>query len=85
MTKTGAPSFIRDLALFLAGRPTRQGLLGYRASRTVQRRANHLLEKQCEKHLTCRERSELEGYAFAERLMRLIKARVRARQMTNDQ
>jgi hypothetical protein len=77
-TKTKTRGFIKDLAIFLATEPTRAELLSYRAPKSVQRRANELLEKQNEGDLTYEERQELEEYGYAERLMRLIKARARA-------
>lgn len=75
-----SPSFVSELAEFLASEPTAQQLLDYRPSKTVQRQACRLLEKQNEGPISPDEHRELDEFAYAERLMRLIKARVRLAQ-----
>jgi hypothetical protein len=73
-------SFISELAEFLASRPTREQLLVYRPSQHWQRRASNLLQKQNEGTISPEERQELEEFAHAERLIRLIKSRLHASQ-----
>ena len=66
-----------ELADFLVSRPSREQLLKYRPSKTLQRRASELLLKQNEGEISLEERRELDQFAFAEVLMRLIKAKAR--------
>jgi hypothetical protein len=72
------PRFTEELAAFLASRPTREQLLDYRPSEAVQRRARELLQKQNDGDLSYEERQELDEFAYAERLIRLVKARLHA-------
>ena len=71
-------SFASEFAEFLASQPTRQDLLAYRPSQHWQRRAGELLQKQNEGAISREEKQELEEFAHAERLIRLIKARLRS-------
>jgi len=80
-TKTRT-TFGAELASFLARRPTREQLLDYRPSMTFQRRAELLLQKQSDGGISFDERQELEEFAHAERLMRLIKAKLRSARPT---
>ncbi len=66
-----------ELADFLVSRPSREQLLKYRPSETVQQRASELLLKQNAGEISLKERRELDQFAFAEVLMRLIKAKLR--------
>jgi hypothetical protein len=75
-----AASFSEELAAFLASRPTRAQMLAYRPSQHAQERARALLERQNEGPLSHEEQQELEEFAHAERLIRLIKAMVRSPQ-----
>jgi len=76
-------SFTEELAAFFASRPTRQQLLAYRPSRGVQRRAAELLLKQNEGEVSYEEAQELDEFAHAERLMRLLKAQLRGAKAPN--
>ena len=67
----------KELADFLASQPNRLQILKYRPSTTVQQRASELLLKQNEGEISSEERRELDQFAFAEVLMRLIKAKLR--------
>jgi hypothetical protein len=71
--------FVHELAEFLASSPTAERLLDYRPSKRAQRRAEELLLKQNEGVVSREERQELDEFAHAERLLRLIKAKLRAR------
>jgi hypothetical protein len=73
-------SFTDELADFLASLPSREQLLNYRPSPPWQRRASKLLQKQNEGPISLEEQQELEEFAHAERLMRLVKARLRTSQ-----
>ncbi|MBY0524457.1 MAG: hypothetical protein K2R98_13710 [Gemmataceae bacterium] len=70
-------SFTEELAAFFASQPTREAILAYRPSKRVQRRAALLLQKQNDGEASHEERQELEAFAHAERLMRLLKAQLR--------
>ena len=74
----GATRFTKELAAFLASRPTREQLLAFRPSEEVQQRAREMLQKQNDGLLSPEERQELDALVHAERLMRLVKARLRA-------
>lgn len=71
------PSYLQELASFLASSPSRQELVNYHPSKSVQRRASQLLGKKNEGKISYEEEQELEEFAHAERLMRLIKVRLR--------
>ena len=76
-TKT-SPSFLKELAEFLASRPTATEMLSFRPSRKVQILAERLLQKQNDGEITFEESQQLDEFAHCERLLRLIKARLHA-------
>jgi hypothetical protein len=77
-------SFVEELAVFLASQPTREELLKYHPSPPVARRAEQLLQKQNDGRISPDELQELEELAHAERLMRLIKARLRGKRVPSS-
>ncbi|HMC64856.1 MAG TPA: hypothetical protein VKI65_07940 [Gemmataceae bacterium] len=74
-----APGLVAEVAEFLSSRPSREQLLDYHPSEAAQRRAEELLQKQNDGEISREERHELEEFALVERLMRLVKARLRVR------
>jgi hypothetical protein len=68
-----------QIADFLAACPSREELLRYRPSAEVQERARKLLRKNGDGSITKSELWELDQYEHAEMLMRLVKARLRAK------
>jgi hypothetical protein len=83
MAQIEAPvGFVQELAEFLSSQPSRQKLLAYRPSKSIQQRARQLLLKQNEGDISYSELQELEEFAVAERLVRLIKARLRSARST---
>jgi len=75
-------SVVEELAEFLASQPTRTELLNYHPSAYAVRRAEELLQQQNEGRIARDEQLELEELAHAERLMRLIKARLRRKRVS---
>ncbi len=71
------PRILDELSTFLASTPTREQLLAFRPSEGLQQRARELLDKSAEGNLSSEERRDLDEFAHAERLMRLVKARLR--------
>lgn len=69
---------VEEIADFLASCPAPDELLRFRPSPQTQARAEELLEKLKDGCLSAEERKELDQFEQAERLMRLVKARVRA-------
>jgi hypothetical protein len=76
--RTATSSFAQELAEFIASRPTREEFLAFHPSEGVQRHAAKLLQKQNDGEVSYEERQELEEFTYTERLIRLIKARLRA-------
>jgi hypothetical protein len=72
---------IDELAQFLASAPSREQLLEYRPSTDVQDWARELLDKQNEGTISQEEQQELNQFEHFERLMRLVKARLRLAQV----
>jgi hypothetical protein len=70
---------LEEIADFLASGPSPEAFLQFRPSRQTQDRADELLERLKEGSLSAAERGELDQYEQAERLMRLVKARIHAR------
>ena len=70
---------VEEIADFLASCPAPDELLRFRPSSETRARAEELLEKLKDGCLSTEERKELELFEHAERLMRLVKARVQAR------
>ncbi len=84
MTKSQVSTeFLEELADFLVSCPSRKELLAYRPSKVVQCRSSELLTKQNEGEITLEEKWELDQFAWAEVLMRLIKAKLRLRHHQN--
>lgn len=71
-------SLLDELATLFAGAPTPEMILEFRPSRSSIDRANRLLEMSRNNSLDEDARQELEQ---AERLMRLVKARIHANQI----
>jgi hypothetical protein len=72
-------SVLEEIADFLASGPSSEELLQFRPSLQTQSRAQELLEKLKDGRLSAEEGRELDQYEHAERLMRLVKARIHAR------
>ena len=68
---------LEEVADFLASRPTPDEILDFRPSNAAQERARELLAKSSAGELTLEEDQELAQFDQIERLMRLLKARVR--------
>jgi hypothetical protein len=71
-------SAIEEIADFLASGPSPEELLQFRPSPETQARAEELLEKLKDGCLSAEERAELDQFEQVERLMRFVKARIRA-------
>lgn len=69
---------LQEVADFLAGRPTPDEILDFRPSSAAQERARELLARSNAGELTLEEDQELAQFDQIERLMRLLKARIRA-------
>lgn len=74
-------SLFDELPTLFAGAPTREMILEFRPSPSSIDRANRLLEMSCSHALDEDARQELEQFEHTERLMRLVKARLRANQI----
>jgi hypothetical protein len=70
---------LEEVADFLATGPSPEAFLQFRPSPKTQARAEELLDKLKEGHLSEDERGELNQFEQAERLVRLVKARIHAR------
>jgi hypothetical protein len=70
---------LEEIADFLASGPPPDAMLRFRPSLQLQAQAQELLEKLKDGRLSGEERRELDQFEFAERLMRLTKARIHAR------
>lgn len=66
-----------EIAEFLASAPTREQLLKFRPSEQLQQRIRDLLAKQNAGKATAEDQRELDQIEHAERLMRMVKARIR--------
>jgi hypothetical protein len=69
---------IEEIAEFLATSPGPDELLQFRSSPTILARAEELLEKLKDGCISAAEREDLDQFEQAERLMRLVKARIQA-------
>ncbi len=69
---------VEEIADFLASGPGPDDLLRFRPSPETRARAEELLEKLKDGCLSAQERQEMDQFEQAERLMRLVKARVQA-------
>ncbi len=70
-----------EVAEFLASSPTLDALLNYRPSQEAQQRAQELLWKLSNGHLSEEEQQELDQFEHVEMLMQLVKAKARLRAM----
>jgi hypothetical protein len=77
-TVRSQPTFGGELALLIASQPTRNRLLQFRPSERIKRRAERLLQKLNDGNITYEEQQELEEFAHTERVVRLMKAQIRA-------
>ena len=73
------PRLVDEIADFLASSPTREQLLSFRPSETVQQHARELLTKSSQGTLSAEEDRELSQLEQAELLMRLVKSRIHSR------
>lgn len=71
------PTFLDEVADFLAGQPTREELLDYRPSSQAQLRYEVLLKAARDGQLSHEEAAEMQQFEQAEILIRMIKARLR--------
>jgi hypothetical protein len=69
---------LEEIADFLASGPSPEELLQFRPSSQTQARAEELLDGLKDGCLSAEERRELDQFEQAERLMRLVKARIQA-------
>jgi hypothetical protein len=69
---------IEEIADFLASGPSPAEMLQFRPSLQTQSRAAELLDKLKDGILSAEERRELDQFEQVERLMRFVKARIRA-------
>jgi hypothetical protein len=79
-TSPGTFGALEEIADFLASGPSPDDLLQFAPSQPIQARAQELLAKSKDGDVSAEERRELEQFEQAERLMRLVKARIRAGQ-----
>jgi hypothetical protein len=77
-------SLLDEVATFFASGPSTSAILEFRPSPAVIERANQLLEANRSGTLNDASRLELDQFEMAESLMRLVKARIRARQSQNQ-
>jgi hypothetical protein len=77
-------SLLDEVATFFASGPSTSAILEFRPSPAVIERANQLLEANRSGALDEVSRRELDQFEMAESLMRLVKARIRARQSQNQ-
>src|SRR5438552_13196632 len=77
-------TIIQELADLFSSQPSRQHLLDFRPSRSLQKRARNLLLKQNNGEATCRDQHELDEFEFAEILVRLIKADLRTQRSADS-
>ena len=68
---------MEEIADLFASGPSRDDLLAFRPSSAVQQRATELLDRQADGEATSDDQRELDQFAQAELLMRLVKARLR--------
>jgi hypothetical protein len=71
--------FLDEVVELLTSGPSREQLLNYRPSEQVQQRARELLMKLNRGDVTPDEERELDQFQHVESLMRLVKARLRAK------
>ena len=74
------PSIFAEIAELFASSPQPNEILSFHLSDASERRASELLQLNKDGRLTQDERCELDHFEAAELLMRLVKARIRARQ-----
>jgi hypothetical protein len=79
MSVKQAPWLAEELADFFSTCPTPEEIIDYKPSAKAQRRLKALLAKNERDRLTEDEQRELDVFEYAEALLQLVKARVRAR------
>jgi hypothetical protein len=77
------PSFLCELAEFIASAPTREQLLEFRPSSAVIARVQILMARLKEASLAAEEERELDEFGHTESLIQLVKARIRAEAARN--
>jgi hypothetical protein len=73
-----SPSLINDFADFLSTSPTREAIVGWRPSSSVEERYLDLVAKRRRGELAAEEAHELEAFLNSEIVLSLLKARLRA-------
>ncbi len=73
-------SYAAELAEFIASGPSAEQILAHHPSVKLQERISELLDKKRENLLTPEEQEQLNEVQTMELLMRLVKAKARARQ-----
>ena len=63
-----------EVARFLAGSPSPEAIIAFRASPAVAERMYDLIDRERAGQISEDERSELDTYVYIEHLMRLVKA-----------
>lgn len=78
-TALQSPSLINDFADFLATAPSRDEILMWRPSSTVEDRYSELVEKRKDGEILPEEVNELEAFVNSEIVLSLLKARLRSK------
>lgn len=65
---------------FLSDDPSDEELLAYKLPDDLQKRVSHLLYLNRESELTCDERHELDDIVYADKMMSLLKTKIKLRQ-----
>ena len=75
-----APPLYRELTDFLARRPTREQIIGFKITPTAQARLEDLLERNHEETLDPAQRADLDTYLQLSEWLSILKARARSGQ-----
>jgi hypothetical protein len=81
-TVESSARFSEEVADLFASCPAPAQVLAFHPSDQVQKRAAELLEKNRNRELTPQERTELDRYEQTELILQLVKARVRAQNVS---
>ena len=81
MSTVDYPPVYDDLVELLARSANADDVLSFQLSNEKQRRVDDLLSKNRDGRLTPQESAELDGFEHFEHVVRLLKARVRERQL----
>ena len=85
MATTQAPSMLfEEIASLFASDPRPEKILNFHPSTESVQRASELLELNRQGRLGDDQRQELDQFEQVELLMRLVKARIRAKQLPNE-